>query len=93
MSQYCLELMTAAVVILSKNASGMILIGVGMMAIAVAINVLAGAVAIFASMSWSDLIKGFAGVAAGLFIIAGAMHLMPISMVLTGPALLALQLR
>jgi hypothetical protein len=85
-----LGIMTAAVVILSKNASGMILIGVGMMAIAVAINVLAGAVAIFASMSWSDLIKGFAGVAAGLLIIAGAMHLMPISMVLTGPALLAI---
>jgi len=85
-----LGIMTAAVVILSKNAKGMLLVGAGMLAIATAISVLAGAVAIFATMSWGDMAKGFAAVAAGLLIIAGAMQLMPISMVLTGPALLAI---
>lgn len=62
--------------------------GAGLILIATALNILAGAVALFATMEWDTLAKGFAGVAAGLLIIAGAMHLMPANMVLTAVGLL-----
>ena len=45
-------------------------------------NLFAGAMKIFATMSWEEMGKGLAAVAAGLLIIAGAMNLMPLSMVL-----------
>lgn len=62
--------------------------GVGLILIATALNILAGAVALFATMEWDTMIKGFAGVAAGLIIIGLAMHLMPPNMLLTGAGLL-----
>ena len=83
-----LGIVSAASVILSRNAPGLIASGVGMVAIALALNLLAGAVAIFATMDWDELARGFASVAAGLLIIAGASHLMPSGMIAQGAALI-----
>lgn len=57
--------------------SGMISKGIGLIAVAVALTIMAGAVALFATMEWDTLGKGLAGVAASLLILAGAMGLMP----------------
>lgn len=64
--------------------------GVGLILIATALNILAGAVAIFGTMEWETIGKGFAGIAGGLLIIAAAMHLMPSGgqMLLTSVALI-----
>jgi len=69
---------------------GMLLKGLGMVALATALNIIALAVKSFAGMDWSDMGKGLAGVGASLLIIAGAMHLMPGNMILTGIGLLAI---
>jgi tape measure domain-containing protein len=61
--------------------------GVAMIAIAIALNILAGAVAIFGSMDLETLGKGLGAVAVGLGIIAGAMQLMPPTMVANAAAL------
>lgn len=61
--------------------------GVGLILIATALNILAGAVALFATMEWDTLARGFAGVGAGLLIIALAMNLMPPNMLLTAAGL------
>ena len=75
---------------LSENNSGMISTGVGLVLIAVALNILALALKSMAEMSWSEMIKGFAGVGGGLLVIAGALALMPNggTMMLQGAALL-----
>ena len=73
---------------LMPSKSKMLTTGLGILAIAFAMNLLAGAMKIFATMSWEEMGKGLAAVAAGLLIIAGAMNLMPLSMVLLGPALI-----
>jgi tape measure domain-containing protein len=66
-----------------------ILIGPGILALAVAMNVLAGAIKIFATMSWGEIGKGLATLAGALVAIGVAMNMMPASMILTGPALIA----
>lgn len=81
-----LALMAAAMNLMPAST---ILIGPGLVAVAFAMAELGGAMLIFATMSWEEMGKGLAGIGAGLLIIAGAMHLMPISSVLTGPALIA----
>lgn len=45
--------------------------------LAVAVNLLAGAMKVFATMSWEELAKGGAALAAVLGIIAGALNIMP----------------
>lgn len=77
-------------VLLEKYGGSFIGASVGMIGVGIALNLLAGAVLIFATMSWQELGKGFAAVATGLGLIAGAMHLMPASMVLLGPSLVAI---
>lgn len=84
-----LAIVAVAVIPLSANVSGMMRVGASLIMIGVALNLLAGAVKIFATMSWSEMGKGFAAVAGGLLIIAGAMQLMPVNMILTGAGLLA----
>lgn len=66
-----------------------ILIGPGLMAVATALNILAGAMLIFATMSWKEIGKGLVAIAGGLGLIAAAMHLMPATSIITGPALIA----
>lgn len=58
-------------------------------AIAVAVNILAGAIAIMSTMSWESIGKGMAGVAAGLLAMVLALNLMPKSplLVLTAAAM------
>jgi tape measure domain-containing protein len=83
-----LGVMSATAIIISKNAGSLIAAGIGISAMAVAINILAGAVALFSRFSWSEMVRGFAGVAAGLLLLAGAAHLMPPNLVVTGAGLI-----
>lgn len=69
--------LTAASVILARNSGQIFLASLAMSAMGVALTILAGAVALFGQMDWGTLLKGFTGVAAGLLIMAGALHLMP----------------
>lgn len=72
---------------LSANSAGMIQAGIGITAMAVAMNLLYVAVRAFASMSWDQMLKGLAGVGIALVGIAIAMRLMPKGMVLQSAAL------
>ncbi len=67
---------------------GMILQGIGLMAIAAALNVLALAVRQLGSMNLETLGKGMGAIGLSLLIIAGAMQLMPKNMILTAAGLL-----
>lgn len=84
-----LTIVTAAMN-LAPSGVGMISQGLGMIAIATALTILAGAVKLFALMSWKEIGKGLAAIAGGLVIIALAMHLMPNGpgMVLKGAGLI-----
>jgi len=81
-----------AVKYLSKNAGGMIRAGIGLVAVGIALNLLAGSAKIFATMSWEDIGKGMVGIGGGLAILAAAMNLMPASTLLIGPGLVAVAL-
>lgn len=76
---------------LSANSKGMIAAGIGMMAMAAALLILSIPVKVFSKMSWEELGKGMAGVAAALAIIAAAMYAMPsgLAMIAQGAGLLA----
>jgi tape measure domain-containing protein len=81
--------LAAASTVLSKNSAGMIRSGIGIMAIAVAMKILASAMADFGAMNWTQLAKGLVGIAGGLAAIAGTMQLMPRNMVLRSASLIA----
>lgn len=85
-----LAMMVGTVKLLEGQQASMIGAGLGMIAIAVALNILAGAVKIFATMSWGEMAQGFVAVAGGLLIIAGAMRLMPSGLALQAVGLLAI---
>lgn len=85
-----LAAVSAASIPLSANAGGMIRAGVGITALAIGIAILAGATKIFATMSWGEMLKGMVGLAGVLTAVAIAANLMPASLVLTGPGLLAM---
>lgn len=74
--------------------TGMIAMGVGLIAVATGLRILAEAVIKFSTLDWKAMIKGLAGIGGSLLVIAGAMQLMPKSMVLTaaGLAIVALSL-
>ena len=78
---------SVATLIISKNSGSMISAGVGITAIAIAINILALAVKQFSKLSWKDLAKGLAGVAGSLVAVAIGMQLMPKGMVAQSAAL------
>lgn len=59
-----LIMITKVVEPLSKNSKGMITVGIGMIFIGTALNILALAVKQFADMDWEELGKGFAAVGA-----------------------------
>lgn len=69
---------------LGNSSGGMIRAGIGMIAIAIALNILAGAVKLFSMFSWADMAKGLVGIGAGLIIITTAMRNMPASSALGG---------
>lgn len=83
-----LAVLTTSAIILSKNSGSILLASVGLIAMSTAISILAGVVAIFATMEWDTLVKGFAGVSAGLLIMAAGMRLMPKDMLLRGAGLI-----
>lgn len=86
-----LTAMTAAVAVLQRGGGGLSMIGVGagMIAMATAMTILAGAVKLFSMMEWDEIGRGLAGMGGGLAIITAAMALLPTSTVLVGPGLLA----
>lgn len=65
-----LLILTGAVRIISGKAAGMITAGIGIIAMATAMRILASALKAFAELSWKDLFKGVAAVGALLTIIA-----------------------
>lgn len=78
---------TAAAIIISKNSKSMIAAGLGLTAMAVAINILALAVKFFGTMDWEVIKKGLIGVGGSLAVIAVGMHAMPKGMLAQGVAL------
>jgi len=66
-----------------------ILIGPGLVAVAFALNLMAASMLLFATMSWKDIGKGLVALGGGLALVATAMHLMPLTSIFTGPALIA----
>lgn len=72
---------------LSAGSAGLIRAGIGIIAIAVAMKILASAMADFGAMSWGEITKGLAGVGAGLGIISVAARAMPTGMVAMGAGL------
>jgi tape measure domain-containing protein len=66
---------------LPLTAAGLVLVGV-------ALNAIAAAMKIFATMSWKDMGKGLAGVAGSLVVIGLAMQLMPLTLPLTAAGLI-----
>lgn len=83
--------LTVSALLISKNSGNLISAGVGITAMAVALNILAIAVKQFAKMSWKDIAKGLAAVAGALVAIAIGIKLMPTqAMISTGIGLLAI---
>lgn len=82
--------LAAASTVLSKNSAGMIRSGIGIMAIAVAMKILASALAAIGQMSWTEIGKGLTGVGVSLGAIAVAMQMMPKNMVLRSAAIVAI---
>jgi tape measure domain-containing protein len=85
---FLLAAISVAAVPLSANAAGMIRAGIGVTAIAVALNILALAVRQFGAMNWTQLGKGLVGISGGLAAIAAAVTFMPKSMALQGAGLI-----
>lgn len=83
-----LGVMVATSHLIASNAGNLILAGIGMTAMAVGLTALSGAVAIFGNMEWDTLVRGFASVATGLLLLAGAARLMPENMVRRGVGLI-----
>ncbi len=71
---------------------GMVVMGVGLIAVATGLNILANAVTKFSTMDWRTMGRGLAGVAGALVAIAVGMRLMPKSLPLTGAGLLLVAL-
>ena len=61
---------------------------IGLIALGVALNLLAVAMKIFATMGWEEIAKGLVATAGSLLIIAAAIRLMPKTMILQATALL-----
>lgn len=82
-----LGLITAAMNFMPPSS---ILSGVGFLAVATGLRILAEALQAFGTMSWSEMGKGLLGVAAGLSVIAVVMSIMPLSLPVTAAGVLIL---
>lgn len=60
-----------------QNSTGMIRAGIAMGFLAVGLVIMAGAMKIFATMSWEEMTKGLVGVAGGMGAFVQAMRLLP----------------
>lgn len=81
---------SAAMIPISANSSGMIRAGIGITAIAIAMNILARAVKQMAELSWQELSKGLSGVAGGLTALVAATRVMPKGLILMGTGIVIL---
>lgn len=82
--------MTAVLIILAgalKIMPDMKAEGIGLVLLAVAMNILALALKMFATMSWGEIVKGLVTLAGALFIISAAINTMPKTMMLQAAAL------
>lgn len=68
----------------------MVAAGVGMVAVATSLTILAGAVKLFGMMGVGEMVQGLIGIGAALLVIAGAMQLMPINLPITAAGLVIL---
>lgn len=68
---------------------GMLLQAVALLVLSVALNAIAASIKLFASISWDEMARGIAALAAALGTIAIAMRLMPSNMLLQAAALVA----
>ena len=82
-----LGLLVATVALMPDDAS-MMSMGLGLILITAALNIMAAAVQTLGSMDLGSMVQGIAGMGAGLLIIAGAVALMPKDMALTGAGLI-----
>jgi tape measure domain-containing protein len=80
-----LVIVGAAVQLFPTN---MAITGAGLILVAVGLNILAGAVALFGTMDWGTLGKGLLAMAGALVVIGLAMQLMPASLPITGAGLI-----
>jgi tape measure domain-containing protein len=64
-------LFTVAVKLMSGNTAGVLAASVAMIAMAIALNIMAAAVALLGNMDWGTLIKGVGTIAALLLVVAG----------------------
>ena len=69
--------LVASAQLIGKNAGSILATGVAMIPLAIGLTMIAGAVALFALMSWEDLAKGGAAIGGALAVIAGALFLIP----------------
>jgi tape measure domain-containing protein len=76
--------------LLSGSAASLTAASVGLIALGIALNLMAGAMKIFATMSWEDMAKGLVGAAAGIAAVGLAANLLPASLIVTGPGLILL---
>lgn len=81
-----LLIFAGAMRLMPKGAT-MITTATGLAILAAALNGIAIAMKIFATMSWAEMAKGMVGVAGALIILAGAMRIMPKGMILQAAAL------
>lgn len=80
--------LSVAVQPISKASPGLILAGTGIIAISVALTILAGAMKIFATMSWEEMAKGLTAVFLTLSAIGIASRALGPQLLLTGPGLI-----
>jgi tape measure domain-containing protein len=85
-----LLIVTAGAQGLSRVGPQMALASVGLIAMGVALTILGGAVKIFSTMSWGDMIKGLAGVVLVLDGVALASRGISPQLLLIGPGIIAL---
>jgi tape measure domain-containing protein len=74
---------------LSSGSAKLILVGGGLIAIGIALRILAESVEAFGKMDWKTMGKGLAGVAGSLVAVGLAVSLVPPSVLLIGPGLIA----
>lgn len=63
--------------------ASMVRMGIGLIAVGIALNLMAAAMKIFATMSWEDIGKGLVGIAGGLLAISLGLNAMPEKRMLT----------
>lgn len=83
-----LAIMVGAVKLLGDNSITIVAAGAAMIEMATALNILGGAMLIFATLSWQDIGKGLTVIAAGLTAIGLALSLVPATAPLVGAGFL-----